>query len=74
LAYPETLGSNDRFFHDGTAMGIARSLTELANGLSSPREPATFTDADRSADVDRFLWPTRSSELDQAVGKVCDHV
>lgn len=74
LAYPETLGPNDGFFHDGTAMGIARSLTELANGLSSPREPATFTDADRSADVDRFLWPTRSSELDQAVDKVCEHV
>lgn len=74
LAYPETLGSNDRFFHDGTTMGIARSLTELANGLSSPREIATFTDVNRPADVDRFLWPTRGSELDQAVDKVCEYV
>jgi glycosyltransferase involved in cell wall biosynthesis len=74
LAYPETLGSNDGFFHDGTAGGIARSLSELAKDLRSPRETASSSDANLPADVERFLWSTRSSELDQAVDKLCEHV
>lgn len=74
LAYPETLGLNDGLFHDGTAAGIARTLTQLANGLSSPRGTTTFTDAGWPADVDRFLWSTRSSDLDQAVEQLCEQV
>ena len=70
LAYPETLGSNDGFFHDGTAVGIARVLMRLSDGLSSPGESASSSGVNRPADIDRFLWSTRSSELDLAVDKL----
>jgi len=70
LAYPETLGTNDGFFHDGTAVGIARALMELPNGLSSLGETASSSGGNRPADLDRFLWSTRSSELDLAVDEL----
>ena len=78
LAYLETLGSSDRFFHDGTAAGISRSLMSFAKDRNSPGETVSTSGVnssrvDRHADVERFLWPTRSSELDLAVDKLCEH-
>jgi glycosyltransferase involved in cell wall biosynthesis len=72
LAYPETLGANDRLFHDETPRGIAQSLANLVKTLeaSDTSEPASSINL--RVDVDQYLWATRSTELDAAVDKICD--
>jgi glycosyltransferase involved in cell wall biosynthesis len=73
LAYPETLGADSSSFHDGTAVGIARSLASLAKALNSPSTTAVSSIDDHRPNVERFFWQTRSSELDAAVDRLCEH-
>jgi glycosyltransferase involved in cell wall biosynthesis len=72
LAYPETLGANDRFFHDETPQGIARSLANLAKDreASDTSDPSSFTKP--PVDIDPYLWATRCLALDAAVDRLCD--
>ncbi|MGZ0164691.1 MAG: tRNA-queuosine alpha-mannosyltransferase domain-containing protein [Planctomycetales bacterium] len=73
LAYPETLGANLSSFHDGTAAGIARSLATMAKALNSPNAAADSLLGNARPNVERFFWETRSSELDAAVDRLCEH-
>ena len=72
LAYPETLGSNSGWFHDGTADGIARELAGIA-GLLNARSDSSDTPADglQGPSIDRYLWDTRTAELDDSVDSIC---
>ncbi len=76
LAYPETLGADVNSFHDGTAVGIARSLAALSKALASPDaspDSSAASSFDESCpNVERFFWQTRSSELDVAVDRLCE--
>lgn len=58
LAYPETLGSDPRWFHDGTAKGLAAAIVRQAS------EPAPLPD------VSRYFWPQRAAELDDAIDEL----
>ena len=58
LAYPETLGSESRWFHDGTPAGIAGAIRTHA------------TDAMPLPDVSRYFWRKRSAEMDDAMEEV----
>jgi glycosyltransferase involved in cell wall biosynthesis len=58
LAYPETLGSDSRWFHDGTPAGIARAIRRQAvDGVTLP-------------DVSRYFWRQRAAEMDDAMEEV----
>lgn len=76
LAYPETLGANDSFFHDETPQGIARSLADLAKARKASDTPESEIEAssstDPQVDIDPYLWTTRRLELDAAVDRLCD--
>lgn len=73
LSYPEIIGpapveDAEQFFYDGTAKGLAKTLTELAErvqfGQLWPNEitPATLTD--------RFKWRDLAGVYDQAIEKL----
>jgi glycosyltransferase involved in cell wall biosynthesis len=71
LAYPETLGSNDSFFHDETPPGIARSLANLAKTLEASDTSEPSPSINSRVDIDRYLWATRNTELDASVDQLC---
>lgn len=65
LAYPETLGSNQEFFHNETAAGIAARLSEMSEQL------AVTSNSNIAAVTDRFHWNVRAGELDLAIEELC---
>lgn len=64
LAYPETLGDDPRWFHDGTAVGIADRLTALADARA--RGPLA-AGPEREAIAAAHAWPARARAMDDAV-------
>jgi len=60
LAYPETLGSESRWFHDGTPAGIAGAIRMQATVVAP------------LPDVSRYYWRQRAAEMDDAMEEVCE--
>ncbi len=60
LAYPETLGSEPRQFHNGTPADISGAIRRQA------------ADAVPLPDVGRYFWHQRAAEMDEAVDEACE--
>lgn len=68
LAYPEVLGDDLRWYHDGNPQGIARSLIELAERKRSGRWEATEPLASDLAD--RFSWGKLAESMDDRLAQL----
>ena len=65
LAYPEVLGTDSDWFHDGTAEDLARRLIELDGRL---RNQGQLWTQDRSRELtDRFGWDHLATDMDRAL-------
>jgi glycosyltransferase involved in cell wall biosynthesis len=65
LAYPEVLGDNEAFFHDGTPTGIADRLVMLDKQRATER---SLYDAERAKRcAERFGWEVVSARMDDAI-------
>jgi glycosyltransferase involved in cell wall biosynthesis len=66
LAYPEVLGTDSDWFHDGSAEDLARRLIELDGRLSN--QGRLWTEEDRSRElIDRFAWDHVATDMDRAL-------
>lgn len=68
LAYPEVLGGNPRYFHDGTPADLADRLHRMA----TPEELRTLrsTRAQTAQVATRFCWEDAATTLDDALQTV----
>ncbi len=71
LAYPEVLGDHGDFFHDGTASGIAKRLTELSQRVAGSGM-CWRAERTSAAIASRFAWPSTATRMDRAIERVCD--
>ena len=71
LAYPETLGRNPSFFHNGTPEGIAAALSELAGMVGPSGQNSACIGPDLLSDVSRYFWDYRSAEMDLTIEHLC---
>lgn len=70
LAYPEVIGDDDDYFHDGSARGIAARLAALSQRLASTG--SCWAESTAAAKiVGPYGWATAARRMDQAVEQVC---
>lgn len=70
LAYPEVLGHHEDFFHDGTAVGIARRLGELNNRVQAAS--SCWQNEQTGVKIaSAYAWEHAAIRMDAAIESCC---